>query len=104
MKNILFVGGPMNGRFSPTPNDSSHVVAKSDNIIDPRTGKHKEWKYYRKYISSKPVKRRDGRKVPRHVDVFVFEGHKMDGPMALTFAAYALANVGFIWHFLRARQ
>jgi len=29
---------------------------------------------------------------------------KMDGPMALTFAAYALANVGFIWHFLRARQ
>jgi membrane protein YdbS with pleckstrin-like domain len=28
---------------------------------------------------------------------------KMDGPMALTFAAYALANVGFIWHFLRAK-
>jgi hypothetical protein len=78
MKNVLFVGGPMNGRFSPTPNDSGHVVAKSDNIIDPRTGRHKEWKYYRKYISSKPVKRRDGRKVPRHVDVFVYEGHKMD--------------------------
>lgn len=78
MKNVLFVGGPLNGQFSTTPNDSGHVVAKSDSIIDPRTGREKEWNYYRKYISNKPVKRRDGRKVPRHAYVFMLEGHKID--------------------------
>ena len=78
MKNMLFVGGPMNGKFSPMPNDSGHVVAKSDNIMDPRTGKPMQWTYYRKYISSKPVKRRDGRKIPRHVEVFVAEKHQLD--------------------------
>ena len=78
MKNCLFVGGPMNGKFSPMPDDSGHVVAKSDNIMNPRTGKPMEWKYYRKYVSTPPVKRRDGRKVPRCVEVFVYEGYKMD--------------------------
>lgn len=29
---------------------------------------------------------------------------KGDMAMALTFAAYALANVGFIWHFLRGAK
>lgn len=78
MKNMLFVGGPMNGKFSPMPNDSGHVVAKSDNITDPRTGKPMQWTYYRKHLPTRMVKRRDGRKVPRHVEVFVHEGHKMD--------------------------
>lgn len=29
----------------------------------------------------------------------VLRFYKGDNPMALTFGAYALANLGFIWHF-----
>lgn len=68
----------MNGKFSPMPNDSGHVVAKSDNITDPRTGRPMQWTYYRKYLPARMVKRRDGRKVPRHIEVFVAEKHQMD--------------------------
>lgn len=78
MKNTLFIGGPMHGKFSPMRNDIGHATAKSDNITDPRTGKPMQWTYYRKHLSTKPIKRRDGRKVSRHIDVFAAEGHKLD--------------------------
>lgn len=90
MKNTLFVGGPMHGKFSPMPDNSGHVVAKSDNITDPRTGKPMQWTYYRKYLFGKPVKRRDGRKVRRHVDVFAVEGHKLDQAKVIDMLLHAV--------------